>query len=576
MTTLMRVQPSADRCRDHRGFPRFSVVLALLLTWPVGDRLGAVETTAAPFPGETSQWHGFTRHDFQVDGKPVLVVAPKQPATGRPWVWHGEFFGHKPDPDIALLERGFHIAYMRVPDMLGAPAAVAHWNAFYHELTSKYGLAKQVALVGLSRGGLYCYNWAAANPQHVACLYGDAPVCDFKSWPGGRGKGKGSPRDWQLVLQQYGFSSEAEALAYDKNPIDNLAPLAEAGVPLLHVYGDADEVVPWDENTGVIARRYRELGGSISLIAKPGVGHHPHGLDDSTPIVDFILKHCGVAAAANGSKKKPDPVDQLAAELEPSVQLVYKVAAAENKTQRRELYLHVFQPDGWKATDRRPCFLVIHGGGWAGGEPRRMYPFAEHFSRLGMVGISLHYRLLDPKRGTTVFDCVQDGRSAVRFLKTHADTLGIDPDKIIVSGGSAGGHVAVATALFDGVDEAGESTEVSPVPAALVLLFPVIDTSSEGYGQTKIGDRWQELSPVHQVRGQVPPTLIFHGTGDTVTPFAGAKAFQAAMQQWGNRCELDVHDGGRHGYLMFDQQQYRETIAKTERFLESLELLPAN
>ena len=245
----------------------------------------------APFPGKTSDWHGFTRYDFAVDGKAVLVVAPKEAATGKPWVWHGEFFGHKPAPDIELLKRGFHIAYMSVPDMLGSPTAVKHWDAFYSELTEKHGLCKRPALVGLSRGGLYCYNWAAANPDKVACIYGDAPVCDFKSWPGGKGKGKGSERDWKLVMQVYGFESEADAIAYDKNPVDNLAPLAQAEVPLLHVYGDADDVVPWDENTGLIAERYEKLGGKIKLIAKPGVGHHPHGLDDPTPIVEFIARH---------------------------------------------------------------------------------------------------------------------------------------------------------------------------------------------------------------------------------------------------------------------------------------------
>ncbi len=252
---------------------------------------GIAAETPAPFPGKQSVWNGFPRFDFEIDGRPVLVVAPKQAAAGRPWVWHGEFFGHKPAPDIALLERGFHVVYMSVPNMLGSPEAVAHWNACYGELTGKYGFARQVALVGLSRGGLYCYNWAEANPDKVACIYGDAPVCDFKSWPGGKGKGKGSPRDWQLVLERYGFKDDAEALAYTKNPVDNLALLAKAKVPLLHVYGDADDVVPWEENTGLIAERYRKLGGEIVLIAKHGVGHHPHGLDDSTPIVEFIAKH---------------------------------------------------------------------------------------------------------------------------------------------------------------------------------------------------------------------------------------------------------------------------------------------
>ena len=266
-------------------------VLGLLAYTLFGQPLLAADSAPALFPGKKSDWNGYDRYDFQVDGKDVLVVAPKQAAPGKPWVWHGEFFGHKPAPDIALLGKGFHIVYMSVPDLLGCPDAVAHWNKFYAELTGKFGFAKKAALVGLSRGGLYCYNWAAANPDHVACIYGDAPVCDFKSWPAGKGKGKGSKGDWDLALKVYHFASEAEALAYPKNPVDNLAPLAAAKVPLLHVFGDADDVVPWEENTGVIAERYQKLGGSITLIRKPGVGHHPHGLDDSTPIVEFIEKH---------------------------------------------------------------------------------------------------------------------------------------------------------------------------------------------------------------------------------------------------------------------------------------------
>ncbi len=250
-----------------------------------------VSADTIKFPGSRSEWNGFVRHDFLVDERKVLVVEPKRAAAGRPWVWHGEFFGHKPAPDIALLHRGFHIVYLEVPDLLGSPQAVAHWNRLYQELTEKYHLAHKAALVGLSRGGLYCYNWAIANPDKVACIYADAAVCDFKSWPGGKGKGKGSDRDWKLVMQCYEFSNEAEALAWPNNPVDRLEPLAKAGVPLLHVYGDADDVVPWDENTGLVADRYRKLGGSIQLIAKPGVGHHPHGLEDSTPIVEFIALH---------------------------------------------------------------------------------------------------------------------------------------------------------------------------------------------------------------------------------------------------------------------------------------------
>ncbi len=254
----------------------------------------------APFPGTKSDWHGFRRFDFDVHGKHATVVVPQRLAPGKPWVWHGEFFGHKPEPDIELLKRGFHIVYLQVPDLLGSPTAVSHWNDLYRELTDKYALAKRVGLVGLSRGGLYCYNWAIANPDKVACIYGDAPVCDFKSWPGGNGQGTRSEGDWARVLETYGFKSDAEARAYTGNPVDNLAPLANHKIPLLHVFGDADEVVPWHENTGIVASRYQALGGEIQLIRKSGIGHHPHGLDDSTPIVDFLDSNCRGGADHRG------------------------------------------------------------------------------------------------------------------------------------------------------------------------------------------------------------------------------------------------------------------------------------
>ncbi len=254
-----------------------------------------IRQLAAPFPGKRSQWEGFDRYDFEFNGQPAIVVVPKQALPGKPWAWRGEFFGAFPNADIALLGKGFHLAYLGVPNLFGSPEAVAQWNGFYQELTGKYGLAKKVALIGLSRGGLYCYNWAAANPDKVACLYADAAVCDFKSWPGGKleglGKGNGSAAEWQNVLKAYHFKSDTEAIAYARNPIDNLQSLAAAHVPLLHVYGDADEVVPWDENTGVLAERYRKLGGTITLIPKSGIGHHPHGLTDPAPIVEFIVRH---------------------------------------------------------------------------------------------------------------------------------------------------------------------------------------------------------------------------------------------------------------------------------------------
>lgn len=251
------------------------------------------------FPHETvDSWRGYRRHRFAVDGCRAWVVAPDEALAGRPWTWCMEF------PDAftertgvpQLLARGFHHLHLEVGNTFGCPAALAHFDAFYQAIAAA-GLAAKGTLIGISRGGLYAYNWAARRPERVVGIYGDAPVCDFKSWPGGKFGGPGSPADWTALLACYGFRDEAEALAWPNNPVDRLAPLAEAGIPLLHVVGDDDEAVPVAENTAVVEQRYRALGGDITVIHKPGGGHHPHGLDDPTPVVEWILRQTEAALA---------------------------------------------------------------------------------------------------------------------------------------------------------------------------------------------------------------------------------------------------------------------------------------
>ncbi len=248
----------------------------------------AAESNPA-FPGTAGDYRGYPRYDFTVDTCPCIVVAPKVALPGRPWIWRAEFFDAFPQIDLAMLAQGFHLAYMNVGNTFGCPSAMAHFDRFYEALTGPYGLAAKPVLEGLSRGGLYVYAWGAAHPQQVLCILADNAVCDFKSWPGGKGKGLGSPNDWRKLIVDYGFASEQEALAYPKNPIDNLATLAEHKVPLIHLCGDADETVPYPENTVILAERYRQLGGPITVIVKPGQKHHPHGLEDPTPVVDLIL-----------------------------------------------------------------------------------------------------------------------------------------------------------------------------------------------------------------------------------------------------------------------------------------------
>jgi len=245
---------------------------------------------AEPFGGKTSEWKGFERHDYEVAGRMATVVIPSKTAPGTPWLWRGEFFGAFATVDEALLRLGWHVAYLACPNTFGRPDTMERWQEFYKQLTEKHGFSRRPVLLGMSRGGLYVYNWAAAHPETVGLIYGDAPVCDVKSWPGGKGKGKGSPKDWELFQKVYGLS-EQQAMEWKHNPIDILEPIAKAHIPILHVYGDADDTVPPAENTLILKQRYEALGGHVALIAKPGVGHHPHSLEDPTPIVDYILKN---------------------------------------------------------------------------------------------------------------------------------------------------------------------------------------------------------------------------------------------------------------------------------------------
>lgn len=256
-----------------------------------------------PLPGEPSDWKGFAKYDFEVDGRKCYVVAPKHTAPGKPWVWRARFPNFHAEADLILLKRGFHIAHINTNGMLGSDAALDHWDAFYNTLTQTHGFAKQPALEGVSRGGLFVYRWAARHPDRVACIYADTPVCDFKSWPGGYGSGIGSKNTWQEVLKQYGLTQE-QAMAWRKNPIDVLEPIAKAKIPLLHIVSLNDKVVPPTENTLILADRYRKLGGSIDIIevaegTKKSNGHHfTH--PDPVRVADFIERHASVT---------PDPAD---------------------------------------------------------------------------------------------------------------------------------------------------------------------------------------------------------------------------------------------------------------------------
>ena len=239
---------------------------------------------------EVSDWHGYEKLDFAIGERSGLLVKPKQPAAGNPWIWRTEFFGHKPEADLALLAAGWHVAHFKVSNMFGSPESIALMADFHEHVTREYKLAERVTLEGFSRGGLYAVNFAASHPDKTAALYLDAPVLDIRSWPGGKGKGNGAPGEWKRALECYGLTEETVA-DFKGNPLDRLAPLAKAGIPIISVCGEADKTVPYPENTAILKQRYEALGGRIEVILKPGVDHHPHSLADPKPIVDFLTRH---------------------------------------------------------------------------------------------------------------------------------------------------------------------------------------------------------------------------------------------------------------------------------------------
>ncbi|MCU0797040.1 MAG: hypothetical protein MUF31_14030 [Akkermansiaceae bacterium] len=250
---------------------------------PVGDALArAVEKITK------GEHQGYPMHVFQLDGIECRIVEPRVAAEGNPWLWRARFWGHEPQFEKAMIDAGWHLAYCDVAGLFGNDEALGRWDLF-HKFATGLGLADQPFLFGMSRGGLPVMRWASSRPDQVCGIYVDNAVMDIRSWPGGKGTGKGSPEDWQVCLKAYGLT-DASAAGFADGPLDRLEPLAKAKVPVLALINEADDVVPPAENGDLLEERYRKLGGPIEVIRRPGLGHHPHSLKDPAPIVSFAHK----------------------------------------------------------------------------------------------------------------------------------------------------------------------------------------------------------------------------------------------------------------------------------------------
>jgi sialidase-1 len=295
--TGVGVRHPAGAGNGHPAGQRFRQGLLLLLGGLVAG--GQLTAQNQAWFERQSDWNGFDRFHFKVAGHEACVVVPARAAPGKPWIWRARFPDYHAEMDIQLLGKGFHIGYVDVAGLYGNPAAVSIGNRFYERITSQLGLSPTPALEGVSRGGLFVYNWAAENTDRVACIYCDTPVCDIRSWPGGKGSGAGSPESWQQCLAAWGLSEET-ASSFAGNPIDHAAAIAAAGIPLLHIVSDNDRIVPPDENTFLLQQRLEKFGHAMQVIrvaagTEESGGHHFQHPDPQR-VVEFIQSHSQFAA----------------------------------------------------------------------------------------------------------------------------------------------------------------------------------------------------------------------------------------------------------------------------------------
>lgn len=238
-----------------------------------------------------------------------------------------------------------------------------------------------------------------------------------------------------------------------------------------------------------------------------------------------------------------------------------------------QLYLYMDYPPGYDASGSYAAMVFFFGGGWVGGTVDQFAPHAKYFAERGMVCFRADYRVQN-RQGTSPFESLKDAKSAMRFVRAHAAEFGVDPDKIIASGGSAGGHLAVATSVIEGYNEEGEDLSVSCIPGALVLFNPVFDNGPGGYGYERIGVQYKDFSPLHNLREGMPPAVVFLGTEDKLIPVECAEYFKTVMEKVGSRCDLFLYEGEGHGFFNYSKlENYKSTVSRTDDFLVSLGFL---
>jgi acetyl esterase/lipase len=239
-----------------------------------------------------------------------------------------------------------------------------------------------------------------------------------------------------------------------------------------------------------------------------------------------------------------------------------------------KLFLEVYYPENIDTTKKYPAMVFFFGGGWKEGSTKKFERQAKYFSKRGLVSVLVDYRI-QGKHKTTPFESLKDAKSAIRFIKENSEKLHIDSSKIIAAGGSAGGHLAAATALIEEYNEITDNLNISSKPNALVLFNPVIDNGPGGYGYSRIGNDYKNFSPLHNIQKNAPPTVIFLGTNDIYIPVETAKYYEKVMEKVGSRCDLFLYEGAKHTFFN-NKKYYKKVLLEADKFIQSLGYLQEN
>ncbi|MEM1212662.1 MAG: alpha/beta hydrolase [Planctomycetota bacterium] len=266
----------------------------------------------------------------------------------------------------------------------------------------------------------------------------------------------------------------------------------------------------------------------------------------------------------------------LPAQAAPVTDPTLPTSAVYRQTPQATLELYFDYPEGHTPDANAPAILFFFGGGWVRGSHTHFQEQARHLADRGLVAVTADYRI-QAQHGTTPFDCLTDAINAMRYLRQHADALGLDPKCIGAAGGSAGGHLAISLSTVTAPDlipnEPQALADAPFHPDALVLFNPVYDNGPTGYAHNRIGDRYTDFSPAHNLHADMPPTLVLLGDQDNLIPVATAERVRDRMTELGVRSELIVYPNQAHGFFnrrADDDTMFQATLQAMDTFLFSL------